>query len=65
MAIFAGRSTPANSHRLGRRSIPETGISDIEVDGHAMLLRGLNQVDNFTDNAQRAVREAKTEIDPI
>ena len=32
---------------------------DITVDGHAMLLRGLNQVDNFADNATRAVREAR------
>lgn len=47
------------------RLMDESGISDIEVDGHAMLSRGLNQVDNFTDNAQRAVREAKTQIDPI
>lgn len=47
------------------RTMDETGIADIEVDGHAMLLRGLNQIDNFTDNAQRAVREAKTEIEPI
>jgi hypothetical protein len=47
------------------RTMDETGIADIEIDGHAMLLRGLNQIDNFTDNAQRAVREAKTEIEPI
>ena len=32
---------------------------EIIVDGHAMLLRGLNQVDNFADNATRAVREAR------
>ena len=32
---------------------------DILVDGHAMLIRGMNQVDNFADNASRAVREAK------
>ncbi len=32
---------------------------DILVDGHAMLIRGLDQVDNFADNATRAVREAK------
>ena len=32
---------------------------EINVDGHAMLLRGLNQVDNFADNATRAVREAR------
>jgi hypothetical protein len=33
---------------------------DIVVDGHAMLLRGLNQIDNFADNSTRALREAKT-----
>ncbi|MCA9268655.1 MAG: hypothetical protein KDA41_09300 [Planctomycetales bacterium] len=32
---------------------------EILVDGHAMLLRGLDQVDNFADNATRAVREAR------
>jgi len=32
---------------------------EILVDGHAMLVRGLNQVDNFADNTTRAVREAK------
>lgn len=47
------------------RMMDEAGVADIEVDGHAMLLRGLNQIDNFTDNAQRAVREAKTQIEPI
>jgi hypothetical protein len=36
---------------------------EILVDGHAMLLRGLNQVDNFADNATRAVREAKNASD--
>ena len=25
-----------------------------------MLIRGLNQIENFLDNASRAVREAKT-----
>lgn len=77
----SARKEPYSSQRMGgvvdrlreqanrisalARLMDETGISDIEVDGHAMLLRGLNQVDNFTDNAQRAVREAKTQIDPI
>ena len=32
---------------------------EIVVDGHAMLLRGLNQIDNFADNATRSVREAR------
>jgi hypothetical protein len=36
---------------------------EILVDGHAMLVRGLNQVDNFADNAARAVREAKNASD--
>jgi division protein CdvB (Snf7/Vps24/ESCRT-III family) len=40
------------------RQMEEADV-EIIVDGHAMLLRGLNQVDNFADNATRAVREAK------
>lgn len=40
------------------RAMEDAGV-DILVDGHAMLVRGLNQVDNFADNATRAVREAK------
>ncbi len=36
----------------------EDSVSRVEVDGHAMLLRGLNQIDNFADNASRAIREA-------
>ena len=41
------------------RSMDDAGVDEIVVDGHAMLLRGLNQVENFADNATRAVREAK------
>ena len=44
------------------RSMDDAGIDKIVIDGHAMLLRGLNQTDNFTDNASRAVREAKTAL---
>jgi len=44
------------------RAMEDSGV-DILVDGHAMLLRGLHQVDNFADNASRAVREAKTEAE--
>lgn len=44
------------------RSMDDSGVADVVVDGHAMLLRGLNQIDNFTDNASRAVREAKTAL---
>ena len=40
----------------------DAGIDRIPVDGHAMLLRGMNQIDNFADNASRAVREAKTAL---
>lgn len=40
------------------RQMAEHGV-EIIVDGHAMLLRGLNQIDNFADNATRAVREAR------
>ena len=41
------------------RALDDAGIDSIIVDGHAMLLRGLNQIENFLDNASRAVREAK------
>jgi hypothetical protein len=44
------------------RSMEDAGIEQILVDGHAMLLRGMNQIDNFADNASRAVREAKTAL---
>ena len=42
------------------RAIGDAKLEGIVIDGHAMLLRGLNQIDNFLDNAQRAIREAKT-----
>ncbi|WP_425616330.1 hypothetical protein NA78x_006277 [Anatilimnocola sp. NA78] len=37
------------------------GVPAIYVDGHAMLVRGLNQIENFIGNASRALREAKRE----
>jgi hypothetical protein len=42
------------------RAIDDAKVDAIVVDGHAMLIRGLNQIENFLDNASRAVREAKT-----
>jgi len=42
------------------RTLDDAEIDEVVIDGHAMLLRGLNQVDNFADNAARAVREART-----
>ena len=42
------------------RAMDDSGLNEVVIDGHAMLLRGLNQIDNFTDNASRAVREART-----
>lgn len=42
------------------RSLDDAKIDAIIVDGHAMLIRGLNQIENFLDNASRAVREAKS-----
>jgi hypothetical protein len=42
------------------RAMDDVGVESVVVDGHAMLLRGLDQIDNFTDNASRAVRAAKT-----
>jgi len=41
------------------RTMSEATLEQVVIDGHAMLLRGLNQIDNFIDNANRAVREAK------
>lgn len=41
------------------RAMDDAKIESIVVDGHAMLMRGLNQIENFLDNASRAVREAK------
>jgi len=41
------------------RAMDDAKIDSIVVDGHAMLMRGLNQIENYLDNASRAVREAK------
>ena len=41
------------------RTMQDARLDEVVIDGHAMLLRGLNQIDNFIDNASRAVREAK------
>ena len=41
------------------RAIDDADLDAVVIDGHAMLVRGLNQIDNFIDNASRAVREAK------
>ena len=44
------------------RAMDDAGVEEIVVDGHAMLLRGLNQIDNFSDNATRAVRESRNAL---
>lgn len=44
------------------RTMEDAKVGEVVVDGHAMLLRGLNQIDNFIDNASRSVREARTRI---
>ncbi|MEX1042590.1 MAG: hypothetical protein WDZ51_18295 [Pirellulaceae bacterium] len=70
------RKEPYNGERIGNvverlrdqatrlsqlaRTLDDAEVDDVVVDGHAMLLRGLNQIDNFADNAARAVREART-----
>ena len=41
------------------RGMDDADVDGIPVDGHAMLIRGLNQIDNFADNCSRAVRETK------
>jgi hypothetical protein len=43
------------------RAMSDGKVDEIVVDGHAMLLRGLNQIDNFADNASRSLREAKAD----
>ena len=47
------------------RAMDDAQLGSVVIDGHAMLLRGLNQIENFIDNASRAVREAKTEKEGI
>jgi hypothetical protein len=47
------------------RALEDSQVGQIVVDGHAMLMRGMNQIDNFADNASRAIREAKTAKDSI
>ena len=42
------------------KSMKESQVERVVIDGHAMLIRGLNQIDNFIDNASRAVREARS-----
>lgn len=49
----------ANKLATLARNIEDAQLDQVVIDGHAMLLRGLNQIDNFIDNANRAVREAK------
>jgi hypothetical protein len=52
------REQAAKLSALGR-TMADAQLDEVVIDGHAMLLRGLNQIDNFLDNATRAVREAK------
>ena len=47
------------------REIEKAKLDKVVVDGHAMLVRGLNQVDNFSDNLARAIREARVESQQI
>lgn len=47
------------------RALEDSQVGQIVVDGHAMLIRGMNQIDNFADNASRAIREAKTAKETI
>lgn len=37
----------------------EAAVEEMVVDGHAMLVRGMNQIENFIDNAVRSLREAR------
>ena len=47
------------------RALEDSQVGQIVVDGHAMLIRGMNQIDTFADNASRAIREAKTAKETI
>ena len=47
------------------RALEDAQVGQIVVDGHAMLIRGMNQIDNFADNASRAIREARTAKETI
>ena len=47
------------------KSMDESRLDALQIDGHQMLLRGLNQIDNFIDNASRSVREARTRKEGI
>ena len=42
------------------RAMDDARLDTLVIDGHQMLIRGLNQIDNFIDNASRSVREART-----
>ena len=42
------------------RAMEDARLDSLVIDGHQMLIRGLNQIDNFIDNASRSVREART-----
>jgi hypothetical protein len=47
------------------KGMEDAGVTQIEVDGHAMLLRGINQIENFIDNSTRSIREAKNRATKI
>lgn len=47
------------------KGMEDASVSQIEVDGHAMLLRGINQIENFIDNSTRSIREAKNKATKI
>jgi hypothetical protein len=47
------------------KGMEDASVSQIEVDGHAMLLRGINQIENFIDNSTRSIREAKNKAAKI
>jgi hypothetical protein len=47
------------------RGLEDSQVGQIVVDGHAMLIRGMNQIDNFADNASRAIREARSAKETI
>jgi hypothetical protein len=59
--LVLGRLKEQSGRLVGLASaIDEAKLDGVVIDGHAMLVRGLNQIDNFIDTATRAVREARS-----
>lgn len=47
------------------RAMEDGQVDRVPIDGHQMLQRGINQIENFIDNASRSIREARTRNSPL